>query len=520
VVIFDRVKDNAHTLGQPGRRTILELVNVSLNEVVYRSVNTTISSILPVGALLFIGGQVLGATTLQDLALALFIGLIAGRVLLAVRRGPLYAHWKAREPAEQRRIAKVAARAAGARRRRSRRSKPRTPVAHRSRPTMSAAVVAADVDAADAARHHRGPGPEGWTDDHHRPCPARVAHPRRPGLPQARHRLQGRHAAARRSRAFAHAVEVMSAAFCDEGIDKVVGIEARGFILAAPVALACGAGFVPARKAGKLPASVARVSYELEYGSETIELHDDAFAPGDRVLIVDDVLATGGTAAATVELVESLGGEVVGLTFLIELGFLGAVHATRRTSPPVTADLLSHPAVPGPGGPPEVGRGRAVGRLVRRTEAVRWRSDPLPGGPGDPAGCPVGAAPLERSPSRRAHPGSRACSLGSRWDRARSVPPELEELAAAIRRESRAELREVIRAYHYARAMHEGQKRRSGEDYITHPVAVATNGSRRSASAPRRCSPRCFTTRSRTRRRPSRTSAKDSATRSRCSSMG
>jgi adenine phosphoribosyltransferase len=131
--------------------------------------------------------------------------------------------------------------------------------------------------------------------------------------------------------AFAHAIEAMSEAFCDEGIDKVVGIEARGFILAAPVALACGAGFVPARKAGKLPAARRGVSYELEYGSETIELHDDAFSPGDRVLIVDDVLATGGTAAATVELVETLGGEVVGLAFLIELGFLdGAARLSGR----------------------------------------------------------------------------------------------------------------------------------------------------------------------------------------------
>jgi adenine phosphoribosyltransferase len=131
--------------------------------------------------------------------------------------------------------------------------------------------------------------------------------------------------------AFAHAVEALSAPFCDEGVDKVVGIEARGFILAAPVALACGAGFVPARKAGKLPSARRGVSYELEYGTETVELHDDAFAPGDRVLIVDDVLATGGTAAATVQLVEALGGEVVGLAFLIELGFLsGAARLGGR----------------------------------------------------------------------------------------------------------------------------------------------------------------------------------------------
>ena len=103
----------------------------------------------------------------------------------------------------------------------------------------------------------------------------------------------------------------------------MVGIEARGFILAAPVALACGAGFVPARKAGKLPFTSRGVAYELEYGSETVELHEDAFAPGDRVLIVDDVIATGGTAAATVDLVRQLGGDVMGLAFLIELGFLG-----------------------------------------------------------------------------------------------------------------------------------------------------------------------------------------------------
>jgi preprotein translocase subunit SecF len=114
VVIFDRVKDNAHTLGEPGRRTVLDLVNVSLNEVVYRSVNTTISSILPVGALLFLGSGLLGASTLQDLALALFVGLLVGAYSSLFLAGPLYAIWKSREPAEQRRIAKAAARAAGA----------------------------------------------------------------------------------------------------------------------------------------------------------------------------------------------------------------------------------------------------------------------------------------------------------------------------------------------------------------------------------------------------------------------
>lgn len=105
-------------------------------------------------------------------------------------------------------------------------------------------------------------------------------------------------------------------------IDKVVGIEARGFIFAAPVALHCGAGFVPIRKPGKLPAQVEAEEYELEYGTDLIEIHRDAIDSGDRVLIVDDVLATGGTAAATVRLVERLGGEIAGLAFLIELSFL------------------------------------------------------------------------------------------------------------------------------------------------------------------------------------------------------
>ena len=106
-------------------------------------------------------------------------------------------------------------------------------------------------------------------------------------------------------------------------IDKVVGIEARGFILAAPVACCLGAGFVPVRKQGKLPGATLDESYELEYGTATVEVHVDAFQPGDRVLIVDDVLATGGTAAASVSLVRRSGAEVAAVSVLLELGFLG-----------------------------------------------------------------------------------------------------------------------------------------------------------------------------------------------------
>ncbi|MFC4585105.1 adenine phosphoribosyltransferase [Sphaerisporangium corydalis] len=108
----------------------------------------------------------------------------------------------------------------------------------------------------------------------------------------------------------------------DLDVDKIVGIEARGFILAAPVAYRSGAGFVPVRKKGKLPAEALEASYDLEYGSAVIEVHRDAFAPGDRVLIVDDVLATGGTAQAAVELVSRAGADVVGVSVLMELAFL------------------------------------------------------------------------------------------------------------------------------------------------------------------------------------------------------
>lgn len=122
--------------------------------------------------------------------------------------------------------------------------------------------------------------------------------------------------------AFASVVDAVVAYYGRGTVDKVAGIEARGFILAAPVAYHFGAGFVPVRKAGKLPARTHARSYDLEYGSETLELHADAFAPGERVLVVDDVLATGGTARATADLIARAGGELVGLSFLMELSFL------------------------------------------------------------------------------------------------------------------------------------------------------------------------------------------------------
>lgn len=131
--------------------------------------------------------------------------------------------------------------------------------------------------------------------------------------------------------AFRAAVDAIAEHFADERIDRVLGIEARGFIVAAPVAYRVGAGFTPVRKPGKLPAAIEVEEYALEYGTDALEIHVDALVPGERVLVVDDVLATGGTAAATVRLVERLGAEVVGLAFLLELAFLeGRQHLAGR----------------------------------------------------------------------------------------------------------------------------------------------------------------------------------------------
>ena len=127
--------------------------------------------------------------------------------------------------------------------------------------------------------------------------------------------------------AFKSAVDGLLAKIKGKPIDVVVGMESRGFIFGAPIAYALGVGFVPVRKLGKLPADVVSVEYDLEYGSATLEMHKDAMKPGSKVLIVDDLLATGGTVAGTIELVKQLQGEIVALAFLIELK---ALHGRDR----------------------------------------------------------------------------------------------------------------------------------------------------------------------------------------------
>lgn len=132
--------------------------------------------------------------------------------------------------------------------------------------------------------------------------------------------------------AFRHSIDALTEPFRNDAIDVVVGLEARGFIFSAPVAYLLGAGFVPIRKVGRLPHTKTAIEYELEYGTAAFEVHLDAIEPGQRVLLVDDVLATGGTTGAAVQLIERLGGTVVGCGYLAELTFLNgrAVIEGRR----------------------------------------------------------------------------------------------------------------------------------------------------------------------------------------------
>jgi adenine phosphoribosyltransferase len=139
-------------------------------------------------------------------------------------------------------------------------------------------------------------------------------------------------------RLFREVLDAFVARWKDERIDKVVGIESRGFVFAAPIAYAIGAGFTMARKPGKLPWEVVREVYALEYGEAALELHVDAVGPGERILVVDDVLATGGTAEAVGRLVARQGAELVAYSFLLELSFL---HGARRLGPKKVHSLLT-----------------------------------------------------------------------------------------------------------------------------------------------------------------------------------
>ena len=126
----------------------------------------------------------------------------------------------------------------------------------------------------------------------------------------------------KQAKPFAEAIDLLVEPFANQHVDVVVGMESRGFIFSAPMAIRLDAGFVPVRKLGKLPAETISVEYALEYGTNTLEVHKDAIQPGQKVLIVDDLLATGGTVLGTIDLVKQLKAEIVGLSFLVELQFL------------------------------------------------------------------------------------------------------------------------------------------------------------------------------------------------------
>ncbi|MFC5402041.1 adenine phosphoribosyltransferase [Cohnella soli] len=122
--------------------------------------------------------------------------------------------------------------------------------------------------------------------------------------------------------AYRAAIDALKELVKDKQIDLIAGPEARGFVIGAPLALALGVGFVPIRKSGKLPGNTVEANYDLEYGKDKLAIHSDSISPGQKVLIADDLLATGGTIATSIKLIEQLGGEVIGATFLIELGYL------------------------------------------------------------------------------------------------------------------------------------------------------------------------------------------------------
>lgn len=144
-------------------------------------------------------------------------------------------------------------------------------------------------------------------------------------------------------RAFQETIHLIKARFATQAIDKVIGTEARGFIFGAPIALALDVGFVPVRKPGKLPRDIFEESYELEYGQDTLQMHKDAIAPGDRVLIVDDLLATGGTVEATIKLAKKAGGIVTDAAFVIELSGLGGAACIKQHGVDVFS-LITYPA--------------------------------------------------------------------------------------------------------------------------------------------------------------------------------
>ena len=319
VVVFDKVRENTRGVASSTRRTYPESANLAVNQTLVRSINTSVAALLPVAALLYVGVFQLGSGPLKDLALVLFIGMAAGTYSSIFIATPLLVQLKLREPGvrEQSRRGRGSSGGTGGAvaRRRAGGAGCRRPAAfaadaHRYRQARSAAAQVTLPARQGAALMPAWPSLVRDVPDF--PAPGVVFKDITPLLADAA--------------AFGAVVAELAALGRDASgalrVDVVAGIEARGFILAAPVALALGVGFVPIRKEGKLPADTHAQSYDLEYGAATIEVHRDAFFAGARVLLIDDVLATGGTLAAAVALVRACQADLVGVGVLLELGFL------------------------------------------------------------------------------------------------------------------------------------------------------------------------------------------------------
>ena len=315
VVVFDKVRENTRGITSGNRATYSEAANLALNQTLIRSINTSVVALLPVGAILVIGVGFLGAGTLKDLALALFIGTAAGTYSSIFIATPVACQLEERRPEMKALAARVAARraggeskakstrkaAAGAGPLRTGRGSERSARAAEveQAPQQAQEVVGAELE---RLLDHRIRSVVDWPvlGVTFRDITPLLADPR--GIPVV--------------------VEGLVAALAAQGIvgvDLVAGVEARGFVLGAPLAVALGAGFVPVRKEGKLPGDVHAETYDLEYGTATLELQVGAIAAGHAVLLVDDVLATGGTAAAAALLLRAAGADVVALAVLLEL---------------------------------------------------------------------------------------------------------------------------------------------------------------------------------------------------------
>ena len=324
VVIYDKITENTESPTMMAKQTYEQVANFSLNHVLMRSVNTSLVVVLPILSLLLFGGD-----TLKDFAFAMLIGVITGAYSSIFVAAPILVVLKERESRYQTHRARLEGRGAERTLRAVRTASPEAEVVPEAEP--------AAVGAAAAARATARTG----TSARPRPKSRRKPPAKRkrrlaamdleqvkalvrdvPDFPQEGIVFKDITPLLADELAFSTVIDLIVVHFGRGNVDKVVGIEARGFILASPVAYHFGAGFVPVRKKDKLPWATESAEYSLEYGSATLEIHQDAVAPGERVLIVDDVLATGGTARATAELVERIGGQVIGLAFLIELGFL------------------------------------------------------------------------------------------------------------------------------------------------------------------------------------------------------